>query len=163
MRTKCALAAHLRALAVCKALFTSPRGVHPRGAFLCNRNGVSYYTKKTAYTCVYSPHPLMILQYKILIRSDRLCLVRIRSHKKLMMGMWSMNEAELVAYMVKSRTAASDGGYLRVMLMIAPFAAFLQEFSEVEEKYISNIICICSFANVVVCTVLQHSQMNRCR
>mgnify|MGYP007033305311 CR=1 FL=1 len=45
MRTKCALAAHLRALAVCKALFTSPRGVHPRGAFLCNRNGVSYYTK----------------------------------------------------------------------------------------------------------------------
>ena len=40
------------------------------------------------------------------------------------------------------------------MLMIAPFAAFLQEFSEVEEKYISNIICICSFANAIVCTVL---------
>ena len=35
-RTTCALAAHLRALAVCKALFTSPRGAHPRGAFLCN-------------------------------------------------------------------------------------------------------------------------------
>ena len=72
----------------------------------------------------------------------------------LMMGMWSMNEAELVAYMVKSRTAASYTGYMMIMLMIAPFAAFLQEFSEVEEKYISNIICICSFANVVVCTVL---------
>ena len=72
----------------------------------------------------------------------------------LMMGMWSMNEAELVAYMVKSRTAASYAGYMLIMLMIAPFAAFLQEFSEVEEKYISNIICICSFANVVVCTVL---------
>lgn len=72
----------------------------------------------------------------------------------LMMGMWSMNEAELVAYMVKSRTAASYTGYMLIMLMIAPFAAFLQEFSEVEEKYISNIICICSFANVVVCTVL---------
>lgn len=27
----------------------------------------------------------MILQYKILIRSDRLCLVRIRSHKKLIL------------------------------------------------------------------------------
>ena len=55
-----------------------------------------------------------------------------------------MNEAELVAYMVKSRTAASYTGYMMIMLMIAPFAAFLQEFSEVEEKYISNIICICS-------------------
>ena len=54
----------------------------------------------------------------------------------------------------KSRTAASYAGYMLIMLMIAPFAAFLQEFSEVEEKYISNIICICSFANVVVCTVL---------
>lgn len=72
----------------------------------------------------------------------------------LMMGMWSMNEAELVAYMVKSRTAASYTGYMMIMLMIAPFAAFLQEFSEVEEKYISNIICICSFANAIVCTVL---------
>ena len=67
----------------------------------------------------------------------------------LMMGMWSMNEAELVAYMVKSRTAASYTGYMMIMLMIAPFAAFLQEFSEVEEKYISNIICICSFANAI--------------
>ena len=46
--TKCAPAAHLRARAVCEALFTSPRGAHPRGAFLCNRNGVSYYTKKDA-------------------------------------------------------------------------------------------------------------------
>lgn len=72
----------------------------------------------------------------------------------LMMGMWSMNEAELVAYMVKSRTAASYTGYMLIMLMIAPFAAFLQEFSEVEEKYVSNIICTCSFANVIVCTVL---------
>ena len=43
--TKCALAAHLRARAVCKALFTSPRGAHPRGAFLCNRNEVPYYTR----------------------------------------------------------------------------------------------------------------------
>ena len=48
MKIKCALAARLRALAVCKALFTSPRGAHPRGAFLCNRNEVSYYTKKDA-------------------------------------------------------------------------------------------------------------------
>ena len=48
IRTKCALAAHLRERAVCKALFPSPRGAHPRGAFLCNRNEVSYYIKKGA-------------------------------------------------------------------------------------------------------------------
>ena len=59
-----------------------------------------------------------------------------------------MNEAELVAYMVKSRTAASYAGYMLIMLMIAPFAAFLQEFSEVEEKlyikyYLHLFICEC--------------------
>ena len=51
MRIKCALAARLRlpwqaALAVCKALFTSPRGAHPRGAFLCNRNEVPITQKR---------------------------------------------------------------------------------------------------------------------
>ena len=60
MRTKCALAAHLRALAVCKALFTSPRGAHPRGAFLCNRNEVPYYTKKGAEAFCLRPSSLFL-------------------------------------------------------------------------------------------------------
>ena len=57
-RTTCALAAHLRALAVCKALFTSPRGVHPRGAFyVIGRNFVLRKKRHSAtsihYTCTY--------------------------------------------------------------------------------------------------------------
>ena len=36
-----------------RALFTSPRGAHPRRAFLCNRNKVSYYTKRL-HTHVYT-------------------------------------------------------------------------------------------------------------
>ena len=71
MRTTCALAAHLRALAVCKALFTSPRGVHPRGAFLCNRNGVSYYTKKETRQIRISSVPL-----ELVLRNDFFFVVR---------------------------------------------------------------------------------------
>lgn len=71
-----------------------------------------------------------------------------------MMGLWSLNEAEAMIILLPNRVAASYVGYTLILLMIAPFAAYLQEFLEVPDKRISNALCIISLLNYAVCTIL---------
>lgn len=72
----------------------------------------------------------------------------------IMMGLWSLNETEAMKILFTDRTASSYLGYLVILLMIAPFVAYLQAFLEVPNKRISNVLCLLSLLNVTVCTIL---------
>lgn len=50
--------------------------------------------------------------------------------------------------------SASYMGYMLLMLMIAPFVLFVREFFELGRDKISYVICMASFANIIVCTTL---------
>lgn len=71
-----------------------------------------------------------------------------------MMGVWSLNETEMMTVLMGNRVAASFTGYVLIMLMIAPFVFFVREFLMEEREWISYVIAIASCVNTVVCTVL---------
>ena len=54
-RTRCALAAHLRRLSGMQSIIYLTARCASRGAFLCNRNEISYYTKRGSR--IFSPAP----------------------------------------------------------------------------------------------------------
>lgn len=71
-----------------------------------------------------------------------------------MMGAWSLNEAEMMTVLVENRVAASFIGYMLLMLMIAPFVFFVREFLTEKRDRFSYLIVIASYMDAVVCTTL---------
>ena len=76
-----------------------------------------------------------------------------------MMGLWTLNEAQGAVILFPWREAASFIGYILVILMIAPFVAYVQAFLEVADKRISNVLCVLSQLAFVVCTFLHMTAM----
>lgn len=72
----------------------------------------------------------------------------------ILMGLWSLNESEMMTILMDNRVSASYLGYMMLMLMIAPFILFVREFLELGRDKISYVICMLSFANVMICTFL---------
>ena len=75
----------------------------------------------------------------------------------ILMGLWSFGETAIFQMTIANRPAASDMGYLLVMLLPVPFILFARDFLEVEERKISNGLCIFSFVNSVCCVILHLS------
>ncbi len=71
-----------------------------------------------------------------------------------MMGLWSFNEAEATGILLSNHAGASFCGYMLLMLMISPFVAFIQEFLEVERRWICNVLCLICTLNFIVCTLM---------
>lgn len=71
-----------------------------------------------------------------------------------MLGLWSLNEAELMTILVSNRVAASYFGYTLIMLMIAPFVLFVREFFGLGRDKYAYVISIISFVNFIVRTGL---------
>lgn len=69
-------------------------------------------------------------------------------------GIWSLNESELMTILVQNRVAASYFGYTLIMLMIAPFVLFVREFFGLGRDKYAYAISIMSFANFIICTIL---------
>lgn len=72
----------------------------------------------------------------------------------ILMGVWSLNETEMMTVLADNRVAASFIGYTLIMLMIAPFVFFVREFLMEKREWMSYVIAIASYVNAVVCTVL---------
>lgn len=72
----------------------------------------------------------------------------------IILGIWSLNETEMVKVLMLNRVAASFIGYILIMLMIAPFVFFVREFLTEERDKISYVLAGLSYVNIVVCTVL---------
>lgn len=72
----------------------------------------------------------------------------------IMMGLWALNESEMMTILMNNRVSASYLGYMLLMLMIAPFVLFIREFLELGRDKVSYVICLVSFANMIVCTTL---------
>lgn len=75
----------------------------------------------------------------------------------LMMGLWALNETEMMTVLMENRASASYIGYAMIMLMIAPFIFFVREFLEPGKERLSDVIIIISLLNAVVCTALHLS------
>lgn len=67
-----------------------------------------------------------------------------------LMGTWSLNEAEMMTFLVRNRAAASFTGFLLIMLMIIPFTMFVREFLGMEKEKFSLVICILSYIDITV-------------
>ncbi|MCM1258550.1 MAG: diguanylate cyclase [Roseburia sp.] len=72
----------------------------------------------------------------------------------ILMGLWSFNETTICQMIISNRPAASDMGYVLIMLFPVPFVLFARDFLEIQERKISNAICILSYINSVFCLVL---------
>lgn len=74
-----------------------------------------------------------------------------------MMGVWALNETEMMTVLMENRASASYIGYAMIMLMIAPFIFFVRDFLETGEERVSDVIGVVSLVNAVVCTMLHLS------
>lgn len=72
----------------------------------------------------------------------------------ILMGLWSFGETTISQMIIDNRPAASDMGYILIMLLPVPFVLFARDFLEVEEHRFSNGICIASFVNSFVCLLM---------
>ncbi len=70
------------------------------------------------------------------------------------MGFWSLNETTMMALLVKNVVASSIWGYICLMLMIAPFAMFVQGFLFSSDKWMAQTISYVSIVNMAVCMIL---------
>lgn len=75
----------------------------------------------------------------------------------ILMGLWSFGETTICQMIINNRPAASDMGYVLIMLLPVPFVLFARDFLEVQERKISNTICILSYINSVGCLLLHFS------
>lgn len=72
----------------------------------------------------------------------------------ILIGLWSLNENEIVKNSTNNRVAISYIGYMLLMLLIVPFVLFVRDFFGLGKEKIAYIICIMSFTNIIVCTTL---------
>lgn len=72
----------------------------------------------------------------------------------ILMGIWSFGETTICQMIISNRSAASDMGYILIMLLPVPFVLFARDFLEVEERKLSSGICILSFVNSFCCLFL---------
>ena len=101
--------------AVCKALCTSPRGTHPRGTFLCNRDEVSYYTKKTD-ACMLRTHHLpchilIVILYVIYLHFAKTIFSRVR------VGIFASKYLRILLLLTVSQVILDSGYHPRNQLI----------------------------------------------
>jgi diguanylate cyclase (GGDEF)-like protein len=75
----------------------------------------------------------------------------------IMLGLWSLNETDLVTILLSDRRAGSFTSFLLLMLVLMPYAKFIHYFLEVPDRFISNGISLLSLANFVILTALHMS------
>lgn len=72
----------------------------------------------------------------------------------ILIGLWSLNENDIMKNAMSNRVAMSYIGYMLLMLLIVPFVLFVRDFFGLGKEKISYLICIMSFANIIICTIL---------
>ena len=72
----------------------------------------------------------------------------------IILGLWTLNETNLVTIMFTSRGVASAIGYVLLMMMAPPFVLFVKFFTETEERLVCSLLCIWAFVNFVFCGIL---------
>lgn len=72
----------------------------------------------------------------------------------ILIGLWLLNENEMIKNAMDNYVATYCIGYVLLMLLIIPFVLFVREFFELGKEKISYFICIMSFADIIICTAL---------
>jgi diguanylate cyclase (GGDEF)-like protein len=74
-----------------------------------------------------------------------------------MIGMWALNESELIRLIYTNRMAGSLMAYLMLDLMVVPFVQFVRYFFEKEKSTLCNLICLISIVETVLLVALHMS------
>jgi diguanylate cyclase (GGDEF)-like protein len=74
-----------------------------------------------------------------------------------MIGMWALNESELIRLIYTNRMAGSLMAYLMLDLMVVPFVQFVRYFFEKEKSTLCNLICSISIVETVLLVALHMS------
>lgn len=72
----------------------------------------------------------------------------------ILIGLWLLNENEMIKNAMNNRVATYYIGYVLLMLVIIPFVLFVRDFFGLGRESFSYIICIMSFVDIIICTTL---------
>ena len=72
----------------------------------------------------------------------------------ILMGLWTLNETDMIVLLLNNRTSGSMIGYVLLMLLAVPFIMFVRRFFEIKDEIFGKIICIVSIVETIVLTIL---------
>jgi diguanylate cyclase (GGDEF)-like protein len=74
-----------------------------------------------------------------------------------LIGLWALNETDLIRLVYTNRMAGSLSAYLMLSLLVVPFVQFVRYFFEKESATLCNVICVCAMLETVVLLCLHMS------
>ena len=73
----------------------------------------------------------------------------------LIIGIWSLNETYFSVLLLQNRTASSFLAYICLMFVVPNYVLFIRYSLGIKDNWLSTTICIISYCNLFVCTILE--------
>jgi len=73
----------------------------------------------------------------------------------LIIGIWSLNETDFSVLLLQNRVASSFLAYVCLMLVVPTYVLFNKYSLKVKNTWLPNLICIASYCNLFICTILE--------